>query len=230
MKKSLVALAVVSAVSFMSSTAFAGNPHISNPNPEPLTVVNSISDVNGYVGGQTATDILYPIAGSVNATVTNMRTGETIGTVSQTGEISATVMFPFSFMGLMGDWSVLPATLPWTMDNDFSMNIGGSTFAIANVESVDAEGNVREENYRGEFGGLTGRAFVFAGPVENPMATGTMALRMAGCAGVVETSDEGDYAGKVGSICMNGTFSFDQDWNGKGVSNCTLAIHTPLGK
>ena len=212
MKKSLVALAVISAASFMSNTALAGKHlDISNPNPEPLTVVNSISDVNGYVGGMTETDILYPIAGTVNATVTNMRTGETLGTVSQTGEISATVMFPFSFMGLMGDWSVLPATLPWTMDNDFSMNIGGSTFNIM------------------EGAGLTGRAFVAAGPVENPMVTGTMALRMGGCAGVVEVSGEGDYAGKVGSICMNGTFTFDQEWNGKGVSNCTLAIHTPLG-
>jgi len=216
MKKSLLAaLAVVSAASFMSSTAFAGKygMDLPNPNPEALTVVNSISEVNGAVGGMTETAILYPIAGTVNATVTNMKTGETLGTVSQTGDISATVEFPFSFMGLMGDWSVLPATLPWTMQNDFTMNIGGSTFNI--IPGAD----------------LTGRAFIATGPAEVTGTTPedmTMALRMAGCAGVAETSGEGDYAGQVGSICMNGTFTFDMAFNGVGVSNCTLALHTPL--
>jgi len=224
MKKSLIAaLAVVTATSFMSSTAFAGKHgmDISNPNPAPLTVTNSISEVNGHVGGFVDTDgningdmmnpnnvtILYPVAGVVNATVTNMKTGETLGTVSETGDIAATVKFPTSFFGLMGDWSTLPATMPWTMD-DFAMNLNGSTF------------NFAEE--------LTGRAFPHLGPVEDPMVTGTMALRMAGCAGVREVSGAGDYAGQVGTLCMNGTFTFDQAFNGVGVSNCTVALHTPL--
>lgn len=220
MKKSLIAaLAVVSAASFMSNTAFAGG--INNPNPAPLTITNSISEVNGYVGGFVDTDgningdmmnpnnvtILYPVAGTVNATMTNVQSGETIGSVTETGDITATVKFPTSFFGLMGDWSALPATMPWTMD-DFAMNLNGSTF------------NFVEE--------LTGRAFPHLGPVENPMETGTMALRMAGCAGIREVSGEGDHAGKVGTLCMNGTFTFDQQFNGVGVSNCTVALHTPL--
>ncbi len=220
MKKSLIAaLAVVSAASFMSNTAFAGG--INNPNPAPLTITNSISEVNGYVGGFVDTDgningdmmnpnnvtILYPVAGTVNATMTNVQSGETLGSVSETGDITATVKFPTSFFGLMGDWSALPATMPWTMD-DFAMNLNGSTF------------NFTEE--------LTGRAFPHLGPVENPMETGTMALRMAGCAGISEVSGEGDHAGKVGTLCMNGTFTFDQQFNGVGVSNCTVALHTPL--
>ncbi|MCK4674949.1 MAG: hypothetical protein KAT61_03470, partial [Gammaproteobacteria bacterium] len=63
---------------------------------------------------------------------------------------------------------------------------------------------------------------------ENPMETGTMALRMSGCAGLRETSGEGDYAGKVGTLCLNGTFTFDEMFNGVGVSNCSIAIHDPL--
>ena len=223
MKKTLVALAVVSAVSFMSNTAFAGKSKVdlTNPNLDALTVTNSISDVDGYVGGFVDSDgningdmfnpdnvtILYPVAGVVNATVTDMRTGETLGTVVATGDIAATVKFPTTFFGLMGDWSVLPPTMPWTMD-DFSMNINGSAFEFA------------EE--------LTGRAFPHLGPVEDPMVTVTMALRMAGCAGVREVSGEGDYAGQVGTLCMNGTFTFDQNFNGNGVSNCTIVLHTPL--
>lgn len=78
----------------------------------------------------------------------------------------------------MGDWSIPPATMPWTMEHDFTMNVGGSTFSL-------------EEE-------LTGRAFPHLGPVENPMVTGTMALRMAGCAGVREVSGMGDYAGEGG--------------------------------
>jgi len=46
--------------------------------------------------------------------------------------------------------------------------------------------------------------------------------------GVREVSGLGDYAGKVGTLCLNGTFSFDQQFNGKGVSNCTVALHNPL--
>jgi hypothetical protein len=75
---------------------------------------------------------------------------------------------------------------------------------------------------------LTGRAFPQLGPVEDPAVTGTMALRMAGCAGLREVSGAGDYAGMVGTLCLNGTFSFDQAFNGVGVSNCTIAIHDPL--
>jgi hypothetical protein len=55
---------------------------------------------------------------------------------------------------------------------------------------------------------LTGREFSQLGPVENHQETGTMALGMAGCAGIC-ANDEGEYAGKVGNLCLNGTFTFD---------------------
>ena len=226
-KKILSGLAIVT-LTLSSTTAFAGKSkgHIYNPNTPSLTVVNTISDVDGVVGGfidnegningdmmnPNNVSIIYPITGEVYATMTNGYTGETQGSYNQKGTISATVLFPTSFFGLMGDWGALPVTMPWTMTNDlanfspFTMEVSGTTF------SFDEE--------------LTGRAFPHLGPVENPQETGTMALRMAGCAGI-RANDQGEYAGKVGTLCLNGTFTFDQQFNGVGVSNCSIAIHDP---
>jgi len=223
-KKILTGLAAVTLLfSTTSSFAAGGGGHhmLYNPNPVPLTIVNTISEVDGYVGGFIDADgningdmynpnnvsIIYPISGKIYATVTDGRSGESLGAFTQSGTIEATASFSTQFFGLMGDWSALPETLPWTMTEE-TINVNGSTFTF-------------EEE-------LTGRAFPQLGPVEDPNVTGTMALRMAGCAGVRETSGAGDYAGKVGTLCLNGTFTFDQEFNGKGVSNCTIAIHDPL--
>ena len=227
-KKILSGLAVV-ALMLSSATVFAGKGHgrLYNPNTPSLTVVNTISDVDGFVGGFVDSNgdinfdmlnpdnvsILYPISGEVYATLTDGDTGETLGSYNQIGNITATVIFPTSFFGLMDDWGDLPATLPWSMTNDFE---GYNEFAML-VEGTTFSFN--EE--------LTGRAFPHLGPVENPEDTGTMALRMSGCAGI-RANDEGEYAGKVGTLCLNGTFSFDELFNGVGVSNCSIAIHDPL--
>ncbi len=223
----LSGLAVV-ALSFSSATAFAKKPnkgHLFNPNTPSLTVVNSISDVQGYVGGFIDSEgnvhgdmfgdvatILYPIAGDVYATVTDGDTGVTLGAYVKEGSISATVLLDGSFFGLLGPWDQIPtSTLPWTMSDDFAMIINGTTFSF-------------EEK-------LDGRAFHQLGPVEsmydadgNPAAT--QAVRMSGCAGV-RADDTGDYAGKVGTLCLNGTFTFDANFDGHGVSNCSIAIHDP---
>lgn len=224
-KKVLGGLAVI-AILISTATAYAKGPGNSNllynPNTPSLTVVNTISDVSGYVNGFIDSDgningdmynpdnvsILYPISGKVYATMTDGSSGETMGSFSEVGNISATVLFSTEFFGLMSpDWGALSATLPWTMSDDFAMVVGGTEFTFV------------EE--------LTGRAFPHLGPVENPADTGTMALRMAGCAGL-RANDQGDYAGKVGTLCLNGTFTFDQQFNGAGVSNCSIAIHDPL--
>jgi hypothetical protein len=209
-KTILSGLAVV-ALTLSSATAFAKKPnkgHLYNPNTPSLTVVNTMSNVSGYVADMTDTHFIYPISGEVYATVTDGKTGETLGAFKQLGSISATALFGLEFGGLMNpDWGSLPATLPWTMGDDFAMEVEGTTFSIA------------EE--------LTGRAFPHLGPVENPLETGTMALRMSGCAGL-RADDQGKYAGKVGTLCLNGTFTFDEQFNGDGVSNCSIAIHDPL--
>ncbi len=220
--KNLLKSIVLTATLLTSVTLHAADSRLINPNSPNLTVENTISEVDGAIGGfldsngnvngdPTNPDnvsILYPIAGTVYATVTDGNTGETLGTFNTIGSVSATALFDVSFFGLTGDWSLLPETMPWTMMDDFRMQVNGSTFKF--VEK------------------LTGRAFPRLGPVEDPAVTGTLALRMAGCAGVREISGAGAYANKVGTLCLNGTFTFDADFNGKGVSNCTIAIHDPI--
>lgn len=209
-KNVLSGLAIV-ALTVSSATAYAKKPNkgnLYNPNTPSLTVVNTISEVNGYVADMTDTHFIYPLSGDVYATVTDGGTGETLGAYTTVGSIAATALFGLEF-GMLPthDWGDLPATLPWTMSDDFAMEVDGTTFSF-------------EEE-------LTGRAFPHLGPVENPMETGTMALRMSGCAGI-RANDQGEYAGKVGTLCLNGTFTFDEFFNGVGVSNCSIAIHDPL--
>jgi hypothetical protein len=80
---------------------------------------------------------------------------------------------------------------------------------------------------------LKGRAFTGLGPVElNAIAPGSMSIRMAGCSAIVGT--DGPDKGKVGTICLNGTFTFDLaglaqgQLTGTGTSNCITVLHTPM--
>ena len=197
-----------------------GNPQVFNPNSDALTITNSITDSIGSIGGfvcedgtitgnpedcgvDGVQDILYPISGPVYATMVNPSTGETMGAVQERGTVVATPSFDVSFFGLMGDWNALPPTLDWTM-SAFQMSLGGSTFEI--IDGME----------------LTGRAFPGLGPAD-PLGS----LRMAGCAGV-QANNEGRYANKVGSLCLNGSFTFDSNFNGNGVSNCTIVLHDPV--
>ncbi len=222
MNKKLLRNLALASVLLTTSVAYAANAKLFNPNSPNLTIENTISEVNGQIGGfidsngdvngdPTNPDnvsILYPIAGTVYATVTDGTTGETLGSFKEAGSIAATALFDVSFFGLTGDWSLLPETMPWTMMDDFRLQVNGSTFKFQET--------------------LTGRAFPRLGPVEDPTVTGTLALRMAGCAGVREISGAGRYANKVGTLCLNGTFTFDEAFNGVGVSNCTIAVHDPI--
>lgn len=200
-------------------------PALFDPNPGPLTVINYISNTTGGIGGFICADgtitadpqdpcgvksIRYPIVGDVFATTVDPRTGETIGTIKKIGKISVTAVFDVSFFGLTNpDWGRLPPTLSWTFERYTLTLDNGSVFQ--NIEQLP----------------LVGRAFPFLDPVEDPVLTGTLALRMGGCVGAREIRGAGPYAGKIGTLCLNGTFTFDSQFNGKGVSNCTLAIHPP---
>ena len=98
--------------------------------------------------------------------------------------------------------------MDWTM-SAFSMEVNGSTFEMVDGMELD------------------GSAFAGLGPAEMPNAENGASLRMGGCAGIREVSGEGDYAGKIGTLCLNGTFSFAPNFDGKGVSNCTIVLHNP---
>jgi hypothetical protein len=78
---------------------------------------------------------------------------------------------------------------------------------------------------------LEGRALFLYGPVApNPLTPNLMTIRMAGCSGLRETAIKGKLAGKVGSICFNGSFNFDMANMSviTGESNCTIVTHTPV--
>ena len=189
-----------------------------------MAVVNTVSKVDGAVSGFICTDgsysqspdcdvqtILYPIAGNVYAPVVDPRTGETLDTMKTIGSIEATVKFPASFFGLLaGPMQDLGASLPWSCDDCLLKFKNGSVFQ--RIDDMP----------------MTGRAFTGLGPVEDPATTGTLSLRMAGCVGIKEISGTGSYANKVGTLCLNGTFRFDQNFNGQGNSNCSLVLHDPI--
>ena len=222
-KKSVVTTLISAAIVLSSSAAVAGNPH--NPNLDALTVISTISAVDGAIDGFICPNgdivydpmhecgvetIIYPISGDVFAATINASSGETIAGVIQLGTIEAVPEFSLDFFALGDptvDWRDL-GVLPWTMSS-FKMEISGSTFEhIPGME-------------------LDGSAFAALGPVENPEESGTASLRMGGCEGIREVSGEGDYANMIGSLCLNGTFSFEPDFDGVGVSNCTLVLHNP---
>lgn len=209
----------------LASSVTSAEPvnHPKNPNIDALTVISTVSSVDGAIGGFRCADgsitgdpsdpcgvqtIIYPISGDVYAATVNPSNGETLAAVIQVGTIDATPEFDVSFFALnTEDWTTLP-TLPWTMTT-FSMVVGGSTFEY--IEGME----------------LDGAAFAPLGPVEDPYASGAASLRMGGCEGIREVSGQGDYANMIGSLCLNGTFSFQPNFDGKGVSNCTLVLHDP---
>ena len=225
-KKSVVTT-LISTVIALSTSATIAEPtnHPKNPNIDALTVISTVSSVDGAIGGFRCADgsvtgnpedpcgvqsIIYPISGNVFAATVNPSSGETIAAVIPVGTIDATPEFDVSFFALADpnvDWRDLPV-LPWTMSS-FSMVVGGSTFEY--IEGME----------------LNGAAFAPLGPVDNPMVSGAASLRMGGCEGIREVSGQGDYANMIGSLCLNGTFSFQPNFDGKGVSNCTLVIHDP---
>ena len=92
---------------------------------------------------------------------------------------------------------------------------------------------------------MDGRAFTGITPASFDPTTKTMSVRMAGCSALVAIS--GSQAGKIGTLCMNSTATFDVssakatfDTSGNqtgyeptsaisadGSSNCVTVLHTP---
>jgi hypothetical protein len=135
------------------------------------------------------------------------------------GTVTGAPSFPMdkfgAFMSIPSAIGVAAAlqteALPWTCKS-CDLHIGGSTFA--KIPSMP----------------LTGRAFLGLGNIGNP--EGYLALKMAGCAAVQETSGKGDYANMMGTICLNGTIGFKPDFSGVGTSNCVMSLkagpYTPI--
>jgi len=180
----------------------------------------------------------FSYSGSIHAVTTGSdATLNALGNV--VGSIQGQASFPMSFaclaMGMksyldgVGPMPSVPYVIDWTC-NTCTMVIGGTTYRSIVDVSNDA-GAVAAMR-------LQGRAFTGLGPVEvGGLSAQSMSVRMAGCSAVMGVS--GPNSGKVGTLCLNGTFTFDlsginlanpmaSDIRGTGTSNCVTVLHTPM--
>lgn len=192
---------------------------------------NLALDANGNFKFNFTGSIYYPITSPLN--------GKLLGTSGPIGTVSGQVAFPQSFASLAfgvygwlmngADPSQMPAIPPiirWSM-NDITIVDAGTTYVpIPNSPDM----------------ALEGRAFTGLGPVEiGQVLSGadglSMSVRMGGCFAVQAVS--GPEAGKIGTYCLNSTFTFDlsginlsnpmqSTLNGTGTSNCFTVLHKPM--
>jgi len=202
---------------------------------------NLIMDAEGNFNFTFDGDIYYPITSATD--------GKLLATSGPIGTVAGTVLFPqefaqlafgaYAFMTGQGPLPPIPPVIHWKMRN-IKIVDGGTTY----VPLGDGSENMASAP---EELGLYGRAFTGLGPVEmgqldvdgdgNPDMS--MSVRMGGCFAV--QAIEGVEAGKIGTYCLNSTFTFDLSGiildpasmmqstiTGIGSSNCTTVVQTPM--
>jgi len=231
-----------------SAASFAEKPL--PPVDSLLTTIFDKSVVSGSIAKDSDTGMLafdaagmlmFNYTGKIYSIETGERTGELKGLEKAIGSIEGQAAFPMEFGMLAGGMKAyldgvgpmpsVPAMIPWTC-NTCTMKVGGSTYrSVVDMASAFSAGSIAAMK-------MEGRAFTGLGPVEvGQLSAQSMSVRMAGCSAVVGV--EGPNAGKLGTLCLNGTFTFDlagidlsnmmkSDIVGSGTSNCTLVLHQPL--
>ena len=188
------------------------------------TTGDLVMDENGNFKFNFDGGIYYP--------VTRQFDGKLESTKGPIGTVSGTALFPpefaqlafevYAYVNGLGPMPAIPPVIHWTMD-DITIVDAGTTYVpiISPPEEM----------------GLDGKAFTGLGPVEIGQLDGlSMSVRMGGCFAVAAV--DGVEAGKVGTYCLNSTFTFDllgidlgnpmqSTITGKGTSNCTTVLHTP---
>lgn len=192
-------------------------------------------------------NFLFDFSGDIYYPITSPIDGKLVATSGPIGTVSGTVLFPQEFaqlafaaygamtgLGPALDPAAIPASIHWTMQ-DITIVDGGTTYVPIPSAPEDM--------------GLYGRAFTGLGPVEmgqldvdgNGAPDMSMSVRMGGCFAVAAV--EGVEAGKIGTYCLNSTFTFDLSGivydpdpmvaatstiTGIGSSNCTTVVQTPM--
>lgn len=184
-------------------------------------------------------DAPFDFSGQIYYPVTTSTDGSLVGTYGPIGTVSGTVIFPkafsdlaFGFVGYLngGPMPTIPPVIKWTM---------------AKIKIVDAGTTyvpLGDANVNNDPMGLAGRAFTGLGPVEvgtllNGADGMSMSVRMGGCFAV--QAIDGPNAGKIGTYCLNSTFTFDlskintadpmhSSIPGTGSSNCITVLQTPM--
>ena len=205
---------------------------------------------SGYLvtdDGTSTGNFLFDFSGDIYYPITSPFDGKLKATSGPIGTVSGTVLFPQEFaqlafaaygamtgLGPALDPAAIPASIHWTMQ-DITIVDAGTTYVPIPSDPEDM--------------GLYGRAFTGLGPVEmgqldvdgNGAPDMSMSVRMGGCFAVQAV--DGVEAGRIGTYCLNSTFTFDlsginysQDpmvaatstITGIGSSNCTTVLHTPM--
>ena len=193
-------------------------------------------DANGNLAMDANMNFMFNFSGNIFYPLANPLNGELMGTSGPTGKVSGQAGFPPAFAGLaiqVYDWLMkgadpakmptIPPNIDWRM-NDLKVIIGGTTYTpLSNLSSPL-------------------RAFTGLGPVEigkvlNGSDGLSMSVRMGGC--IPMQGVDGPYKGKIGTQCLNGTFTFDlsginlnnpmtSTLNGTGTSNCWMVLQNPM--
>ena len=257
-KSTLFTVALLTAASF-SFNSYAKGPKWLGDYLQPLegadTVVTTYSskskvqgslrtDANGNLLMDANGNFFFDYEGDTFYPITSPDSGKLVATAGPIGTVSGTALFPYEFaeaaFGAYAFWKglgpmpAMPPVINWTMDN-ITINHAGTTYApLGDVSYPTSEM------------GLAGRAFTGLGPaemgqlqvgVDNDDEDISMSVRMGGCFAVAAT--EGEEAGKIGTYCLNSTFTFDLSGinlenplastiTGLGTSNCTTVLHTPM--
>lgn len=195
-------------------------------------------DASGNLAMDANMNFMFNFSGNVFFPVANPLNGQLEATSGPIGTVSGQAAFPPEFASLAiqtyawlknganpAEMPAMPSKINWTM-NDLTVVMGGTTYRP--LPNADMS--------------LEGRAFTGLGPVEigrllNGSKGLSMSVRMGGCLAMQGVS--GPQAGKIGTQCMNGTFTFDlsginlnnpmaSTLNGTGTSNCWLVLQKPM--
>ncbi|MDT8382787.1 MAG: hypothetical protein RRB22_00070 [Gammaproteobacteria bacterium] len=205
-------------------------------------VAGSIAkDENGNMAFDPTGKLMFNYTGKVYSVKTDGKTAELKSLNKEVGTIEGQAAFPMdfgmlaigvkAFMYGAGPMPAIPPVIEWTC-NTCRMVVGKSVYQSI----VDVSDNF--DSAAVEAMKMKGRAFTGLGPVElGQLSAESMTVRMAGCSAVVGV--EGPNAGKVGTLCLNGSFTFDlaginlsnpmqSTITGTGTSNCITVLHTPM--
>jgi hypothetical protein len=200
-------------------------------------------DQAGMIAVDANGNLKFNYTGKIYAVATSGGSGQLKALESVIGSIQGQASFPMSFAGLamgmkaymdgVGPLPAISPVIPWTC-NSCRMVVGNTTY----VSIVDLSGqNLFSDDAINDMR-MQGRAFTGLGPVEiGKLSAQSMSVRMAGCSAVVGV--DGPNAGMLGTLCLNGTFTFDlagidlsnpmaSNIVGTGTSNCITVLHTPI--
>ena len=233
-------------------------------------------DADGNLVYDKAGNARFVYSGKIYSIETNPNTGELKEMENQIGDITGEAAFPPEFVALSagvnalmqsmqdGSWDgtmpQMPSVVPWTC-NHCLMTAGGTTY-VSIVDVLDPDSPYYNKDMAAKFDQglldgangafdsmrMKGRAFTGLTPASFDPVSRTMSVRMAGCSALVAI--DGKLAGKVGTLCMNATATFDVSgavatFNFKtspptqtgykstsaisadGSSNCVTVMHTP---